>query len=369
MPEVIGLLGLRKTKFGGDSGTAGVTVARPNHRPSHACSIRTADLRPMPARTSNYPRVAIITGAANGIGGSTALAFAQASYRVVAWNLDEEAGHALITELAKADLSAEFARIDVSQAASVEAAVEDLIAEHGRVAALINNAGILRDAMLVKFKNDELVAKLGEAEFDTVIAVNLKGVFCCTQAVAPHMVRHRYGRIIITGPRSSASTATSARPTMSPPSPGSSAGPRSGRASSAAMGSPSTRSHRASSRPRRRSSAWSRARPWAASGEPADIARAYLFLADEGSCFISGAVLSVDGGMVVGWVTESRRARPRGRRRVAIARIGSLPRTATTVGRALSLRPLSSDQRERVDSSYDAIKHRLDRFRDLVPIP
>ena len=61
---------------------------------------------------------------------------------------------------------------------------------------LINNAGITRDAQLIKVKAGDIMGKLSEADFDAVIAVNLKGVFNCTQAIAPVMIRQGYGRII-----------------------------------------------------------------------------------------------------------------------------------------------------------------------------
>ena len=104
-------------------------------------------------------RLAVVTGSANGIGRATAEAFAAAGYHVAAWDLDDQAGAALVAAITAGGGSAEHAHVDVSDSASVEAAVARLIDERGRVDALINNAGILRDAQLVKIKHGELVGK------------------------------------------------------------------------------------------------------------------------------------------------------------------------------------------------------------------
>src|SRR5262245_34740024 len=114
---------------------------------------------------SSEQRVAIVTGAANGIGKATAEAFAGAGYHVVAWDLAALAGET---------------PVDVSDPESVEAAVARVMAAHGRIDVLINNAGILRDGLLVKVKDGEVVKKLSPEQFDAVIAVNLRGVFTCT---------------------------------------------------------------------------------------------------------------------------------------------------------------------------------------------
>jgi 3-oxoacyl-[acyl-carrier protein] reductase len=166
--------------------------------------------------TTTESRVAIITGAANGIGRATAEAFARAGYHVVGWDLDADAGLSLVESIGANGGSAEYTIVDVTQAEAVERAVETIIAARGRIDVLVNNAGILRDGMLVKVKQGEVVGKLGAESFDAVIAVNLKGVFTCTSAVSPHMIARRYGRILNA---SSISTATSARPTTSLPRP------------------------------------------------------------------------------------------------------------------------------------------------------
>ncbi|HLT34757.1 MAG TPA: 3-oxoacyl-ACP reductase FabG [Enhygromyxa sp.] len=251
-------------------------------------------------------RVVIITGAGNGIGRATAQAFAAAGHHVVGWDLDQQAGEALVAAIADAGGSAEFARVDVGSRASVEAAVARLIADHGRIDVLINNAGILRDAQLVKIKDGELVGKLSEQQFDEVIAVNLKGVFSCTQAVVPHMIARRYGRIV------SASSVVGLYGNFGQTN---YVAAKSGvigmtrvwarelgrhgiTVNAVAPGFVAT--SMVEQMPARVLAEMVARTPVGRIGEPADIARAYLFLTDEAAGFINGAVLSVDGGMVVG---------------------------------------------------------------------
>jgi 3-oxoacyl-[acyl-carrier protein] reductase len=252
------------------------------------------------------PRVAIITGAANGIGRATAEAFARAGYHVAAWDLDDAAGAALLAAIASAGGSAEFARVDVGSGAAVEAAVARLVEQRGRIDVLINNAGILRDAQLVKVKDGELLAVMSDQQFDEVIAVNLKGVFTCTRAVVPHMIRGGYGRIVnassivalhgnfgqtnYVAAKSGVIGMTKvwARElgrhgiTVNAVAPGFVATGMVEQMPGHVLASMIART------------------PVGRMGEPADIARAYLFLADEAAGFISGTVLSVDGGMIVG---------------------------------------------------------------------
>src|SRR3989442_9775946 len=122
-------------------------------------------------------KVAVITGAARGIGAETARVFREAGAIVVTWDVAEGAA----------------ARVDVTDPVAVAKAVADSVTTHGRIDVLVNNAGILRDAQLVKVKNGEVHGGMSEADFDAVISVNLRGVFVCTQAVAPTMIRHRPG--------------------------------------------------------------------------------------------------------------------------------------------------------------------------------
>src|SRR3970282_1258952 len=107
-----------------------------------------------------------------------------------------EAGKAVVAEIEHAGGRAVFHRVNVAVRAEVEAAGAAVVEKFGRIDILINNAGILRDAQLLKVKDGQVVGQMSEADFDAVIAINLKGVFNCTQAVAPVMIRQGYGRIV-----------------------------------------------------------------------------------------------------------------------------------------------------------------------------
>jgi 3-oxoacyl-[acyl-carrier protein] reductase len=247
-------------------------------------------------------RVTIITGAANGIGRATAEAFAAAGHHVVAWDLDEAAGAALVATLA----SAEFLRVDVRDSAAVEAAVTRTIEQHGRIDVLINNAGILRDAQLVKVKHGELLASMSDQQFDEVIAVNLKGVFTCTRAVAPHMIRQGYGRIVnassivgLYGNFGQTNYVAAKSGVIGMTKVWARELGRHGiTVNAVAPGFVAT--GMVEQMPARVLADMIAHTPVGRVGTPGDIARAYLFLAAEDAGFINGAVLSVDGGMIVG---------------------------------------------------------------------
>ncbi|HUS15757.1 MAG TPA: SDR family NAD(P)-dependent oxidoreductase, partial [Chloroflexia bacterium] len=122
-------------------------------------------------------RVAVITGGAGGIGAATARAFAAAGARVAIWDMAEAPGQALADELGRADGRALFLRVNVADRQAVEAAATATVAALGPISILINNAGITRDAQLVRVKDGAVVGGMSEADFDAVLAVNLKGVY------------------------------------------------------------------------------------------------------------------------------------------------------------------------------------------------
>jgi 3-oxoacyl-[acyl-carrier protein] reductase len=132
-------------------------------------------------------KTAIITGGASGIGRATALRFAREGARLAIWDVADERGEAFVRELEAAGTAARFFHVDTADYAAVEAATRATLEHFGRLDILINNAGITRDATLLK---------MSEAQWDQVIGINLTGVFHCTRAVAPHMVAQGYGRII-----------------------------------------------------------------------------------------------------------------------------------------------------------------------------
>ena len=125
-------------------------------------------------------KIAIVTGGARGIGAETARVFRDAGATVVTWDVADGAD----------------ARVDVTDVTAAAKGAAAVAKEHGRIDILVNNAGILRDAQLVKSRGDEITGVMSEADFDAVISVNLRGVFACTQAVAPTMIRQHSGRIL-----------------------------------------------------------------------------------------------------------------------------------------------------------------------------
>ena len=138
-------------------------------------------------------KVALITGGAAGIGKATAQRFAEEGAKVIICDVNVEAGEATVKELGPEH---RFYQVDVSDRADVQAWVDDVVKNDGRVDILVNNAGVLRDNQLVRVKDGELVKQMPEGDFDLVIAVNLKGVFNCAQAVAPIMINQGGGVII-----------------------------------------------------------------------------------------------------------------------------------------------------------------------------
>src|SRR5436190_7941617 len=141
-------------------------------------------------------KVVIVTGGAAGIGRATARRFAAAGARVAVWDVQAADPQALVAELLKAGGEGDFQTVDVTSAAAVEAAVAAVVSRWGRIDVLVNNAGILRDHQLVKWKDDRKLGEMTERDFDTVVAVNQKGVFLCTRAVVPAMIAGGGGVIL-----------------------------------------------------------------------------------------------------------------------------------------------------------------------------
>jgi 3-oxoacyl-[acyl-carrier protein] reductase len=128
-------------------------------------------------------KVAIITGAAKGIGFATAKRFSEEGAKVMIADVNPDAVK-VATDLIP---GAEGYLVNVTDRASIESAVDQIMQRHGHIDILINNAGITQDARLVK---------MTEAQFDAVIDVNLKGVFNCTQLVVPHMLEACKGAVV-----------------------------------------------------------------------------------------------------------------------------------------------------------------------------
>jgi 3-oxoacyl-[acyl-carrier protein] reductase len=251
-------------------------------------------------------RVAIITGGASGIGHGTAKAFAEAGAAVAIWDVAEQAGQAAVAEIRDNGGKAAFFKVNVANQAEVEAAVAAVVEQFGKVDILVNNAGITRDGLFVRVKDGQLAGKMSEADFDAVIGVNLKGVFNCTQAVAPIMIKNGYGRIIsassiagVYGNFGQTNYAATKAGVIGMTKVWSRELAKRGiTANAIAPGYIVTEMTAAIPEPAQEKLI--AATPVGRPGMPADVAYAYLFLASEEAGFVNGAVLYVDGGMIIG---------------------------------------------------------------------
>jgi len=218
-------------------------------------------------------RVSIITGGANGIGRAVAKRFVEDGVKVAIWDLTDEAGQSLAEEINANGGDAIYQHVNVTNPNQVAAAVEEVVELWGQVDILVNNAGILRDGQLTKFKEGEVKKQMTDAMFDSVINVNLKGVFICTRAVAPVMMKQKRGVIL------NASSVVGLYGNF---------GQTNYVATKAGVIG--------------MTKVWAREfhTPLGRMGQPEDIANAYAFLASDEASFITGTTLSVDGGIVVG---------------------------------------------------------------------
>ena len=230
-------------------------------------------------------KVVIVTGGAAGIGRATASAFEREGARVVIWDLPD---------------------VNVTSTDAVNAATQKVIDQYGRIDVLVNNAGILRDSQLVKWKDGEVVSMMDDATFDAVVNVNLKGVFLCTRAVVPHMIKAGSGAILnassIVGLYGNFGqtnyAATKAGVISFTKTWARELGRYNIRVNCVAPGFIATDMVKAMPQKVLDSMAWKT--PLQKLGEPDDIANAYVWLASDAAKFVHGAVLSVDGGLVMG---------------------------------------------------------------------
>jgi len=239
-------------------------------------------------------KVAVITGAARGIGRETALLFAREGARVVVADVDTR-GEVVAQDIRQTGGEALFARTDVTSRESCHALVGSTLAAFGQVDVLVNNAGIVRDAVL---------AKLTESDFDLVVNVNLKGTFTMTQAVVAPMVERGSGSIINVssvvglygnfGQTNYAATKAGvigmtrvwAREL----------GKKGIRVNAVAPGF--IRTEMTQGVPEKVLDMMRDKTPLGRLGTPEDVARVFLFLASDEAAYVHGAVISVDGGLI-----------------------------------------------------------------------
>lgn len=241
-------------------------------------------------------KVAIITGAGSGIGKETALLFAREGARVVVADINEKGGSDTVEEIKRNGGDGFFVKLDASSRDQSKQMASEVLLRYGRIDVLINNAGIVQDA---------LILKMTEEQWDRVINVNLKGVFNCIQAVAETMINQGSGVIInassvvgLFGNVGQANYAAAKAGLIGlTKALAKELGKKGVRVNAVAPGfivTPMT-----SNVPEKILEIMKEKTPLRRLGEPMDVAYAYLYLASDDAKFITGAVISVDGGLVI----------------------------------------------------------------------
>lgn len=242
-------------------------------------------------------QVALVTGASRGIGREIAMELARQGANVaVNYAGNEAMANEVVAEIEAMGQKAIAIRCNVADADEVSAMVKETIEQLGRIDILVNNAGVTRDNLLMRMK---------EEEWDTVLNTNLKGVFLCTKAVTRPMMKQRKGRIInvasvvgVVGNAGQANyvaakagviglTKTTAKELA----------PRGINVNAIAPGFIST--DMTDKLPEEAKSSLLGQIPLSRFGEPGDIAKVAVFLASEDSAYMTGQTLCVDGGMVM----------------------------------------------------------------------
>jgi len=248
-------------------------------------------------------QVCLITGGAAGIGKATAEKFVKEGAKVILCDLDQDAGKILADELGSGTL---FYRVNVTDRDQVGVWVDKVVEKFGRVDVLVNNAGITRDGLFVKYKNGEVVSQMSEKDFDLVVDVNLKGTFNCAQAVIPQMIKQGGGVILNAssivglygnfGQTNYAATkfgVIGMTKTWSRE-----LGRFNIRVNAVCPGFILT--EMVKKMPEKILEGLAAKTPLGRMGQPEDVANLYAWLASDEASFIHGAAISIDGGMILG---------------------------------------------------------------------
>jgi 3-oxoacyl-[acyl-carrier protein] reductase len=242
-------------------------------------------------------KVCIITGAGQGIGAATARKFAQEGASVVVADIAPERVQAVVEEIHSCGQTALGIVADVTDPVSVKRMIETILEHFGQLDCLVNNAGITDDAQLLK---------MGEEQWDRVAAVNLKGVYLCSQAAASVMVKQGRGGVILNASSVVGLYGNFGQTNYAAAKWGvigmtktwcKELGKKGIRVNAVAPGF--VRTPMTEKVPEKVLEMMIDKTPLGRLGSPEDVANAYAFLASDEASFISGAVLSVDGGIVL----------------------------------------------------------------------
>lgn len=239
-------------------------------------------------------QVAIITGCGGGIGRAIALRLASMGANIVVNDIAQDAAERVAEEVRSSGRDAIVSTASVTDAAAVEAMVEDAQGKWGRVDILVNNAGITRDSLLLRMKDEQ---------WDLVIDVNLRGAFVCTRAALRPMLKQRYGRIVnitsivgATGNAGQANYAASKGGLIAfTKSVAQEVASRGITCNAVAPGVVDTPMFRAL--PEETQQGWISRIPVGRAGRPEDVAEAVAFLVLPAAEYITGQVIHVNGGL------------------------------------------------------------------------